>query len=156
MLFTIKGNRLFIFLTAFLAPIKAFMFAVGALVVIDFIFGILAARKKGEKIESKKMSRTLVKMFVYQLLIISSHICEKYLVDFIPFTQITLGFLAIVEFYSIGESFSSITGMNFISYIKNIIVEKLKNKSSDSINIELPKKDDMGSTGFSENGQSEK
>jgi hypothetical protein len=95
-------------------------------------------------------------MFVYQLLIISSHICEKYLVDFIPFTQITLGFLAIVEFYSIGESFSSITGMNFISYIKNIIVEKLKNKSSDSINIELPKKDDMGSTGFSENGQSEK
>lgn len=118
------------------------MCAVGALVVIDFIFGIIAAKKQGEKIESKKMSRTLVKMLIYQLLIITAHICEKYLVDFIPFVQITLGFLAVVEFYSIGESFSKITGMNFISYIKNIVMGKLKEKLPDAGDIDSIKKED--------------
>jgi phage-related holin len=115
-------------LAAFFAPIKSAMLAVGVIIMLDFVFGILAARKKREKIESKKMARTAVKMLVYQMLVVSAHLCEHYLVDFIPFTQITLGFVAIIEFYSIGESFTTITGENFISYAKSIIMSKLKDK----------------------------
>jgi phage-related holin len=124
----LKSSSAFIFLAAFFAPIKASMIAVGVIITLDFIFGLMAAKKRKEKIESKKMSRTLVKMLVYQLLVISAHLCEHYLVDFIPFTQITLGFIAIIEFYSIGEAFTTITGENFISYAKSIIMAKLKDK----------------------------
>jgi phage-related holin len=136
----LKANSAVIFLTAFFAPIKASMIAVGVIITLDFIFGIMAAKKRKEKIESKKMSRTLVKMLVYQMLIISAHLCEHYLVDFIPFTQITLGFIAIIEFYSIGEAFTTITGQNFISYAKNIIMAKLKDRFPE-VNDDINKKD---------------
>lgn len=136
----IHTSGLFIFLAAFIAPIKNSMIAVSALIAIDFIFGLIAAYKTGQKIESKKMSRTAVKLFVYQVLLISAHLCEKYLLEFIPFVQITLGFFALVEFVSIGESFSKITGQNFIAYAKNIIMSKFKEKLPDTSNPIEPNK----------------
>lgn len=130
----IQSSGLIVFLLAFIAPIKNSMIAVSVLIAIDFIFGIIAAYKTGQKIESKKMSRTAVKLFVYQFLLIAAHLCEKYLLEWIPFVQITLGFFALVEFVSIGESFSKITGQNFIAYAKNIIMSKFKEKLPDTPN----------------------
>ena len=117
-----------VFLSAFIAPIKDAMIAVSALIAIDFVFGLIAAWKTKEAITSKKMSRTAIKLFVYQFLLISAHLCEQYLLTWIPFVQITLGFFALVEFLSIGESFSKITGKNFLSYVKGMLMEKFKEK----------------------------
>ena len=117
-----------VFLSAFIAPIKDAMVAVSALIAIDFVFGLIAAWKTKEAITSKKMSRTAIKLFVYQFLLISAHLCEQYLLNWIPFVQITLGFFALVEFISIGESFSKITGENFLTYVKKILMEKFKEK----------------------------
>ena len=115
------------FILVFLAPIKDAMYAVGALIVIDLIFGIIAARYSKEKITSAKLSKTIIKMLVYQLLIISAKLGES-IAGYIPFLQITLSFIAITEIFSIGESFAKITGKSFVKYAKDIIFSKLKEK----------------------------
>jgi phage-related holin len=104
---------------------------------MDLIMGIVASRKLGEKIESKKLKNTLVKMVVYQLLIISAFISEKYMVDFIPLTKITLAFVAIVEFTSLAENFQKITGLPFVKYIAKYINNMLNKE-------DLPKIDKDG------------
>ena len=115
------------FLTAYLSPINEALWAVGILIVIDTIFGMLAARKSGNKIESRKLGRILTKTLAYNLLIISAYISQTHLSPSIPFVKITLGFIAVTEFLSIGENFSTITGKSFIKYIKGYLSDKLEN-----------------------------
>jgi len=110
---------------AILAPIQASILAVGFLIVADLITGIAAAYKKGESIKSQRLKNTAVKMLVYNLLLMSSFIAETYLTPWIPFTNITLSFLAIVEVKSLGENFHNITGINFIIYLKSYLNNKL-------------------------------
>ena len=87
--------------------------------------GVAAAYKKGESIKSERLKNTAVKMLVYNLLLMSSFIAETYLTPWIPFTNITLSFLAIVEVKSLGENFHNITGINFIIYLKSYLNNKL-------------------------------
>ena len=110
---------------AILAPIQASILAVGFLIMADLITGLAAAYKKGESIKSERLKNTAVKMLVYNLLLMSSFIAETYLTPWIPFTNITLSFLAIVELKSLGENFHNITGMNFIIYLKSYLNNKL-------------------------------
>lgn len=108
-----------------LAPIQASILAVGFLIMADLITGVAAAYKKGESIKSERLKNTAVKMLVYNLLLMSSFIAETYLTPWIPFTNITLSFLAIVEVKSLGENFHNITGINFIIYLKSYLNNKL-------------------------------
>ncbi len=110
---------------AILAPIQASILAVGFLIMADLITGIAAAYKRGESIKSQRLKNTAVKMLVYNLLLMSSFIAETYLTPWIPFTNITLSFLAIVEVKSLGENFHNITGINFIIYLKSYLNNKL-------------------------------
>jgi len=110
----------------FFAPILPSMIAVGILILIDTIMGVLGARKIGEDITSKKFGRVITKSLVYQLLVISSHLVEIYLFTEIPFLKITLGFLAITEFLSISENFQKCTGRNFIKYLKVLFDNKFR------------------------------
>lgn len=122
-------------LSAFFISIQTYMIAIGVLIIIDLLMGVLAAKKRGEKISSKKLSNTIIKMLVYQLLIISAQIVQVYLLpEWLPVMGITLAFLGIVEIFSIGESFTVITGKNFIKFLKTYIMKKLK--SNDLPNIE--------------------
>lgn len=119
-------NKLLILLTAFLLPIKVNMIAVGVLIILDTIIGTWASVKSGNKFTSKKLGNSISKMVLYQLLIISAHLCEVYITPIIPFISITLGFLAVTEFLSIGEGFSKITGLSFVQYIKKYLDEKFR------------------------------
>jgi phage-related holin len=120
------STKVVVLSAAFFAPIMTAMIAVGVLVTIDTITGVIGAKRIGEKIESKKFGRVVTKSLVYQLLIISSHIIECYLFDMIPIVKITLGFLAMTEFLSIGENFYKCTGKNFVSYIKEYLDVKFR------------------------------
>jgi phage-related holin len=110
----------------FFLPIFPAMIAVGILISIDTIMGIIAAYNAGEKITSKKMGGAITKSFIYQFLIISAHLCNEFLFSQIPFVKISLAFLAMTEFTSIAENFQKATGKNFIKYIKQIMDEKLR------------------------------
>ena len=117
-----------------LAPIQSALIACGFLITIDLLFGIIAAKKNGIKIESGKLKITAIKMLVYQLFLISGFVAETYLSSYIPFVKIILTYLSSVEILSISESFQKITGLPIIKYIKEQIMNKLnkgKNNEQD-------------------------
>ena len=110
---------------AVLSPIYTAMTTCGVLIFFDLILGLIAAKRQGIKIESRKLKFTVVKMLVYQLVIISAFLAEKYMIDFIPLNKITMAFIAIVEFKSIAENFEKITGLPFFKFVKGWLNEKL-------------------------------
>ena len=110
---------------AILAPIQTAILGVGFLIAADLITGIVAAYKRGEPIRSERLKNTAVKMLVYNLLLTSSFIAETYLTPWIPFTNVALSFLAIIEVKSLGENFQSITGISFVTYLKSYLNNKL-------------------------------
>jgi len=110
---------------AILAPIQTAILGVGFLITADLITGIVAAYKRGEPIRSERLKNTAVKMLVYNLLLTSSFIAETYLTPWIPFTNVALSFLAIIEVKSLGENFQSITGISFVTYLKSYLNNKL-------------------------------
>lgn len=119
------------FMASFFTPIYPAMIAVGSLIILDTLFGIAASKKRNEKLSSRKFSRLLTKLLAYNFLIISAHIVTLYLVASLPLVKITLGFLAVNEFLSISESFSVLTNMNFVAFIKsylNNFIDGLKSK----------------------------
>lgn len=113
--FLIKAS---IAIAAALSPIKMVMITVGFLIIADLITGILAASKRGEIIKSAAMRRTISKMFVYQISIISGFLLETYILDgSVPVSKIVAGVIGMVEFKSVLENSNTIIGDNIFSMI---------------------------------------
>lgn len=103
--------KIMVVILSVLAPIQAVLITVGILIVSDLITGIWAAIKKGQKIESSVMRRTVSKMFVYQLSVICGFLLEFYLLGgSIPVSKIVAGVIGMVEFKSILENCNAIVG----------------------------------------------
>jgi hypothetical protein len=99
---------------AVLAPIEATVFAVGFLICSDFITGIMSSLKAKQKITSAKMSRTLVKMFLYQLAVLTAFVGQQYLLkDAVPVVNVVAGLIASTELLSCYENISYLTGIEF-------------------------------------------
>jgi hypothetical protein len=104
-------KKLLIASTAALAPIKMVLITVGFLILVDLVTGIWAALKRKEKISSAVMRRTISKMLVYQLAIISGFMLETYILDgMLPVAKIVAGVIGMVEFKSILENSNKIVG----------------------------------------------
>lgn len=128
-------KALAIAILAIFAPIKAVMATVGVLIIADTILGIMAARKRGEKITSSAMRRTVSKAVIYQIALMSGFLCEQYLSgDLIPIVKIIGGVIGMVEMKSILENADEING----SPLFKAIIERLGSKND----ITTPPKDD--------------
>lgn len=68
-------------LFVFLSPIKPLIFVVGFIVIIDTIFGILRSRKLKIKFTSRRFYAFFKKSLVYQLLIITTFLIDKNLLN---------------------------------------------------------------------------
>lgn len=112
------------FAASFFSPILPAMIAAGFLIAADTLTGVMKAKRKGVKITSRKLSNVITKMILYQLLIISAHVCELYLVAELPFVKLVLGAIALVEFKSILENTSEYLGKDVVK----AILEKLGRK----------------------------
>jgi phage-related holin len=107
---------------ALLTPIKAALIAVMVLTVIDLVSGLLAARHRKEPITSNGLKRTMIKLFVYQLVIIMAFIVQQYLTgEMIPVIKILAGYVGIVELKSVLENIEEVTGMPIIK----VLIDKL-------------------------------
>ena len=107
---------------AVFAPIKALFLVTGILILSDLVTGILAARKRGQKISSAAMRRTITKVFVYQCAIGIGFLIETYMLDgFVPVSKIAAGLISLVEGKSIFENLDVINGHP----IFKTLVEKL-------------------------------
>lgn len=107
---------------AVFAPIKHVFLVTGILIFSDLITGILAARKRGEKVTSAGLRRTFTKLFVYNAAIALGFLVEVFMLEgFIPVSKITAGVISVVELTSILENLNAING----SPIFKQIIEKL-------------------------------
>lgn len=125
-------NKLGIASLAALAPIKMVLITVGVLIMADLITGIWAAKKRGEKISSAAMRRTISKMLVYQLSVICGFMLEVYILDsIIPVSKIVAGVIGMVEFTSILENSNSIVGQDIFSTVLKRLGSDNDKKNSD-------------------------
>lgn len=98
---------------AILAPIHAVMAATGFLIVMDTVTGIMAARKRGDVIKSASLRRSVSKMLVYQIAVITGFIAQKYLLaDLIPVSSVVAAMIGMVELTSILENLHVVYGSN--------------------------------------------
>ncbi len=103
---------------AALAPIQTVLISVGVLILADSVTGIWAAYKRGEKISSAAMRRTISKIVIYQTAVITGFLLETYLIDhLLPVTKIVAGIIGLVEFKSILENSNTIMGGDIFKMI---------------------------------------
>ncbi|MEM6720346.1 MAG: phage holin family protein [Bacteroidota bacterium] len=122
-------------LFALLAPIVSIMLTVAFLIIVDFITGTYAAIKKNIPISSERIGNTISKFFIYNLVVISAFLLEKYIVKEIPFMRIIAGFIAIAEIKSIMENFNTIYGINPFKALVNLIKKKSLTELEETIDV---------------------
>lgn len=107
---------------AVFAPIQMVIVTTGVLVLADLLTGVLAARKRGEKINSGGLRRTVTKTTVYLTAICLGFLVERYMIgDFIAVSKIVSGLISAVEAKSIFENLDTLNG----SSIFKSLIEKL-------------------------------
>jgi uncharacterized membrane protein HdeD (DUF308 family) len=106
-----------IFFTPILPAVYSIIFLGGA----DFLTGILAAKKRGEEITSNKMFRSIIKVLLYNLLLITSFIVQEHLMTYIPWVKLATSAIATIEIKSLYENASTILGIDLWKYVKNIM-----------------------------------
>lgn len=108
-------------LMSFVTPVWPFIFLVIVLTSIDLYSGVKAARKRGEKIHSKGLRRSIEKITLYVLSILAA---EQMRLTFFPSLNITyvVSFgICITELQSLVENVETVTGVNIWSRIKAIL-----------------------------------
>jgi hypothetical protein len=111
-------QRIVVASLAALAPIHAILVSVGVLILADFFTGILAARKRGEKITSAAMRRTVSKIVIYQTAVITGFLLEHYLLDsIVPVAKLVAGVIGLVEFKSILENSNTVLGQDIFKMV---------------------------------------
>lgn len=96
---------------AVLTPVKSMVLTTLVLIVIDLITGLVSAHKKGHKITSAGLRRTLIKFLIYEIAIIAAYLTQTYLTgETIPVCSLVSGFIGLTEFTSVIENLNSVSG----------------------------------------------
>lgn len=112
-------------LLAVFAPLKPVLLAVFGMVLLDFITGVLASKKRGESITSSGFKRTVIKLFIFEVAIMSAFITELYLTgDLAPIQKIVTCFVGLTEMTSITENLNDLSGGSLLK----ALIEKLVSK----------------------------
>lgn len=103
---------------AVFAPAKAMILTSFALVMIDLITGVLAARKQGIPITSAGLRRTISKIFIYEIAIVLGFLTQHYLTgEAVPVANIIAGFVGLTELTSCLENLNIISGNELLATI---------------------------------------
>jgi Bacteriophage holin family len=106
------GLALLVSAVAVLAPVQPLIMGVGFLIMADLATGLIAARKRGDKITSRAMSRSVWKMAAYQVCILSAFAVEHLILDVMPVAKLAASVIGLVEFRSVAENVKTITGVD--------------------------------------------
>ena len=94
------------------------MITVGILIVADLITGVIAARKRNEKISSARLRDSISKCLIYQTAIITGFLVQNYIMDdVIPIVKIVGSAISMVELTSLYENLNTISGTNIFKEI---------------------------------------
>ena len=108
-----------------LAPIHAIMAVAGTLIVADAVTGIWAAKKRGEKITSAALRRTVSKMVIYQLVVITGFLTETFMLEgALPISKVAASAIALTELLSIVENANQILETDIFDKVKKLLGSK--------------------------------
>lgn len=111
-------SKCFMMIVIVLAPIKAVILTVGFLIFSDLGTGLWAALKRKEEITSAALRRTLSKLIIYQLAVISGFLIEQMILQGeVPLVKVVAGFIGLVEFKSILENSNLILGTDLFKFL---------------------------------------
>jgi len=103
---------------AVFAPIKMMLISTIVLVFVDLVTGIIAAKKKGQKITSSGIKRTFIKFTVYMTGIMVGFLAETYMLGgYIAISKLAAGLIAVVECVSLYENLNVIYGSDIFKKI---------------------------------------
>lgn len=105
----------------FIIPIAPFFWLAVGLVVADTITGIIAAKKRGEKINSRGFARVLSKIIVYMLSILCCHGVEEVLKIDGYVTYVAVGAIASTELMSVLENTRKVSGANVAAVVRGLL-----------------------------------
>lgn len=108
---------------AVFAPIKAAILTVVVLVIADLITGMLAAKKRGEKITSAGIKRTVGKVLLYETALCLGFIVQQYLTgDILPASKLVSAIIGLAELKSVLENLDSLSGTSLYKVLLSRIV----------------------------------
>lgn len=102
---------------AFIAPVKTLLIATIVLVFIDLILGVIAAKRRGELIESRKLRASVKKFLSYEAAIVVGHLVQVYFTPELPVMALTSSVIGLSELKSVLENLTSISGVDFVQQI---------------------------------------
>lgn len=105
----------------FLAPVQASVNTVFVLVLIDLVFGLISAKKRGAKIESKKLAHTPLKFLVYFATIVAVYMADTRIGLGVPATRIVTGIIGATEVLSLLEKAEAITGAPVFAKLRELL-----------------------------------
>lgn len=105
-------------IAAVFAPVQHVMLVTLAMIAIDLITGILAAKKQNLPISSSGLRRTITKLFVYEITIAMGFLVETYMTGAtIPVVKIITSFIGLTELKSCMENLDIINGSSLLKTI---------------------------------------
>ena len=124
-----SSTRLFMIISAFLAPITGIMITVGVCILADTIMGIWKAKKLKQPVTSRKLSQIISKMFLYQMTVVLIYCVDIFILNDIIQTFFTVPLMATkvvaltlisIELFSIDENFKAVKKKGFWDYFKDL------------------------------------
>jgi hypothetical protein len=98
-------------LFAAFAPVATVIYTLTFIIFLDFVFGICKSIKIKEKVTSRKMSQTISKALLYNLLIIGLFVMDKYVMQTgIGLEKLGASLIILVEMRSVDEHFTKLFG----------------------------------------------
>lgn len=94
------------------------MITVGILIAADLVTGVIAARKRKEKISSARLRDSISKCLIYQTAIITGFLVQNYIIDdFIPIVKLVATAISMVELTSLYENLNTISGTDIFKEV---------------------------------------
>jgi len=125
-------NWFYLFL-GFIAPIKSLIFLCIFLILLDLFLGVKKALKRGERITSRGFYSTGKKIYIYNMIIISTFILDYFFlnefiqiffskIEYLTTKLITAG-AVFTEIKSIHENIEILYNINLFSRLKTLITK---------------------------------
>lgn len=123
--FCIYLLKIFAFLLIYITPIHQILITVYLLLSFDLLSGITKAVKLKQKITAAKLKLSVIKFVYYSLAIIAAFQIDTAMIhpDSLLLTRIIAGYITWVEFQSLIENVSIITGRNIWLEVKDRLIE---------------------------------
>lgn len=120
---------------SFITPLPLLIFWLFMFVVADMITGMLAAKKRGEVLSSKKMKKTISKLLSYMIVILLARAINVHVLPFVELYAcfIASGIICFVELFSILENLYCITENNVFRLLTQWSKQKMKETTGVSV-----------------------